>query len=78
MNILLSLGILEIISHMVFIFLSFWALRATRIEMWIRKNKIPQARLLYFFTAIALGYNVSSFFLEFTSLSRSLAFLFTN
>lgn len=78
MNTMISFGMLEIISHMVFIFLSFWALKSTRIETWIRKNHVPEARLLYFFIAIALGYNVSSFFISFITVSRNVAFLITN
>ncbi|MGP6138683.1 MULTISPECIES: DUF1146 family protein [unclassified Jeotgalibaca] len=78
MDTMFSFGMLEIISHMVFIFLSFWAIKAIRIETWIRKNHIPEARILYFFIAIALGYTVSSFFIDFVTVSRNLAFLITN
>lgn len=78
MNTMFSFALLEIISHMVFIFLSFWALKAVRIETWIRKNHVSEARMLYFFLAIALGYTVSSFFLDFVNVSRNLALLITN
>lgn len=75
MDYMFSFGLLGIISHMLFIFLSFWAMKAMRIEKWIRTDHIQEARLLYFFLSIALGYTVSSFFLEFIGMSRNLALL---
>ncbi|AZP03249.1 DUF1146 family protein [Jeotgalibaca ciconiae] len=78
MNGLFMFGLLKLISHMLFIFLSFWALKAVRIEKWIRKNHIPEARILYVFLSIALGYLVSSFFLDFLEVSRNLSLLITN
>ena len=77
MDYMFTFGLLTIISHMLFIFLSFWAMKAMRIEKWIRMNPVSEARLLYFFLSIALGYTVSSFFLEFVEMSRNLGLLFT-
>ncbi|MDE1548859.1 DUF1146 family protein [Jeotgalibaca caeni] len=75
MDYLFTFGLLTILSHMLFIFLAFWAMKAMRIEKWIRKNHEQEARILYFFLSIALGYTVSSFFLEFIEISRNLALL---
>lgn len=75
MDYLLSFSLLKLLSHMVFVLFAFWALKALRIEKWIRKGHIREARLLYFFLAIALGYTVSSFFLEFIEISRNVGFL---
>lgn len=78
MDYIFTFGLLRILSHMLFIFLSFWAMRAMRIEKWIRKNHEQEARVLYFFLSIALGYTVSSFFLDFVEVSRNLALLLVN
>lgn len=78
MDYMFAFGLLTIISHMFFIFTSFWAMKAMRIEKWIRKNHESEARILYFFLSIALGYTVSSFFLDFISMSRNLGLLLTN
>ncbi|UJF16553.1 DUF1146 family protein [Jeotgalibaca sp. MA1X17-3] len=77
MDYILSFSLLTLLSHMVFIFLAFWALKALMIEKWIRKGHVREARLLYFFLAIALGYTVSSFFLNFIEISQSVSFLIT-
>ena len=66
---------LGIVSHIIFIMMSFWALRGIRIENWIKKGHERQARVLYIFLSIVIGYTVSSFFLEFISLSKSLPYL---
>ena len=68
-------SLLGIISHILFIMMSFWALRAVRFDNWIKKEYIKQAQVLYIFLAIVIGYTVSSFFLEFISLSKSLPYL---
>ena len=78
MNSLFVFGLLELFSHMLFIFLSFYAMKAVRIESWIRKNHVPEARVLYVLLSIALGYTCSSFFLDFLQVSRSLSLLITN
>ncbi|MEG1045228.1 MULTISPECIES: DUF1146 family protein [Carnobacterium] len=68
-------SLLGIVSHIIFIMMSFWALRGIRIENWIKKGYERQARVLYVFLSIVIGYTVSSFFLEFISLSKSLPYL---
>ena len=62
-------GIIVLLSHMIFIFISFWSMKAIRLEKWIRKGHIREARVLYFFLSIALGYTVSTFLLELVTTS---------
>jgi len=69
-------SLLTIISHVFFISMTFWAMQSLRTDSWIKKNHIPQARLLYIFISIAIGYTVSSFFLEFINSSQNLLLLF--
>lgn len=68
-------SLITLVSHIFFICLAFWALQSLRTDTWIRKYHIPQARLLYVLVAIALGYTVSSFFIEFILSSQNLMYL---
>ena len=65
-----------LLSHIIFILLTFWALQAVRVEKVIRKLHVNQAKVLYLFVSIAIGYLVSSFFMEFILSSQNLIFLF--
>lgn len=76
MNVIGLQAILGIVSHMFFILLTFWSLKGLRMENWLKKNHIGQARVLYLFLSIAIGYQVSSFFMEFILISQNLIFLF--
>ncbi|WP_285439389.1 DUF1146 family protein [Carnobacterium sp. ISL-102] len=69
-------SLVTIVSHMFFILLSFWALKGIRIEKFIKKNNIGQARVLYLFIAITVGYTVSTFFIGLILNSQNLIFLF--
>lgn len=64
-----------LISHIVFILLTFWALQAVRVEKIIRKYHVNQAKVLYLLVSIAIGYLVSTFFIEFILSSQNLLFL---
>lgn len=64
-----------LISHIFFILLTFWALQAVRVEKIIRKYHVGQAKVLYLLVSIAIGYLVSTFFIEFILSSQNLLFL---
>ena len=76
MNFIGTQALISLISHITFTLIAFWALKGLMIEKWIKKNHVKQARLLYLFLSIAIGYLVSSFMIEFILLSKNLAFLF--
>lgn len=63
--------IFAIISHVLFIMMTFWAMESLYTRGWIKKNFIPQARLLFMLLSIAIGYLVSSFFLEIVFMAQS-------
>jgi uncharacterized integral membrane protein (TIGR02327 family) len=65
-------AIIRIISHLMFIYISFWALQSLRIEQFFKAQYTSQIRLLLVFFTIALGFTVSSFTLEFIALCRNL------
>jgi len=67
---------IQLISHMFFILITFWAMQGLRTDNWLKKYHIAQGRLLYLFAAIAIGYTVSSFFIDFILTSQNLFYLF--
>ncbi|KKB36535.1 DUF1146 family protein [Bacillus thermotolerans] len=68
-------ALLSILSHLVFIGLSFWALQATRLDQLLKPNHVFQARLLFVLLSIAIGSSVSNFFLDYLLWSRQLPLL---
>ncbi len=69
-------SLLNIVSHLVFIGLSWWALQALDFERFLRKNRVAQARLLYLFLAITIGSAVSNFFLDYLFWTQRIPYLF--
>ncbi|MEH7334252.1 DUF1146 family protein [Neobacillus drentensis] len=67
-----QIALVSIISHLVFISLSWWALQAIRLEKLLRPNHVFQARLLYILLAIFIGSSVSNFFLDYLQWSQQL------
>jgi uncharacterized integral membrane protein (TIGR02327 family) len=65
-------ALLSLLSHLVFIAISWWALQAVRLEKLIRPNHVFQARLLYVLLAIIIGSSVSNFFLDYYQWSKQL------
>lgn len=65
-------AVVRIICHMMFIYVSFWAMQSIRIEQFFKAHQTSQVRLLIVFFSIVIGFTVSSFFLEFLALCRNL------
>lgn len=68
-------ALLRIISHLVFIIISFQTIRSLNVEMLFKKNHEREIQLFLVLLSIAIGYSVSNFFLEFISQSQSLRYL---
>ena len=68
-------SVVDLISHVFFILVAFWALQAFKTDVVIKKNHIPQSQTLYILISIALGYTASNFFLEFILSIQNLFFL---
>ncbi|MFD1671254.1 DUF1146 family protein [Agrilactobacillus yilanensis] len=62
-------------SHIFFIVLTFWAIRSLRFDALIKRDHVPQAQLILVFLAIAIGYNVSSFFLSLVEQAHNFIYL---
>ncbi|WP_125568610.1 MULTISPECIES: DUF1146 family protein [Companilactobacillus] len=74
-----SLGInaiITLVSHVVFIWISFNALQVVDWRKIYNKSNPRMLQLLVAFVSIALGYTVSSFFLNIISVSQNLTLLF--
>lgn len=69
-------ALISILSHIFFTGVAFYALRALMIEKIIHKHHVLQAQILYIFLSIAIGTMVSTFFLNISSWSKQLPYLF--
>lgn len=67
---------LSIFIYLVTVGLSFQAVKSLRLEKFITKGRIFEARILIIFTAIALGYLVGTFVITFIDISMQLSNLF--
>jgi uncharacterized integral membrane protein (TIGR02327 family) len=73
-----QMALVSILSHLVFIAISWWALQSIRLEKLIKANHVFQARLLFILLAIFIGSSVSNFFLDYLQWSRQLPLIFNN
>ncbi|MBC1401275.1 DUF1146 family protein [Listeria booriae] len=71
-------AIIVMISHLLFIVITFWALQALNFEKLIRRDHVIQARVLYLIIAVALGVTISNFFLDYFISARQLGNLLGN
>ncbi|MCR2821379.1 DUF1146 family protein [Lederbergia panacisoli] len=69
-------ALINIISHVFFIGIAFFALQALNFEKLLRANRVFQARLLYILLTIVIGSVASNFFLDYLNWSRQLQLLF--
>ena len=69
-------ALLSILSHLVFIAVTWWALQSINFEKFLRKNRVAQARLLYVLVSIVIGSIVSNFFLDYLFWSKQLPLIF--
>lgn len=65
-----------ILCHLMFIYLTFWALQSLRLEKCFKKGYDKQIRILYLLLSIAIGFTVSSFFLQVMQLFKNFVFTF--
>jgi uncharacterized integral membrane protein (TIGR02327 family) len=73
-----QIALVSILSHLVFIAITWYALQAIRLEKLLKTNHVFQARLLYILLAIAIGSSVSNFFLDYLQWSRQLPLIMQN
>ncbi|UUV99614.1 DUF1146 family protein [Vagococcus luciliae] len=66
-------ALVRILSHFIFIYLTFWTLNSLRLDVLFKKGiqYDRQIRLAYVFLSVAIGFQVSNFFLEVIFLVRN-------
>lgn len=64
------------LSHIVFIVITWYVMQSINFEPLLRKNKTTEARILLLFISIIIGTGVSRFFLDILQWSRDLLYLF--
>lgn len=75
---MLSIGqtaLISIMSHLVFIFITWRLIQTINFEPIIRKGKGNEAQILILLVTVAIGSTVSRFFLEFLQWSQDLIYL---
>lgn len=71
-----QLAVISIISHIIFIYLTWRVVVSINFDPLIRKDRVVEARILLLFITIVIGSGVSRFFLEILQWSRDLLYLF--
>lgn len=69
-------AVMAIFANIFFIGISFYALQALMVDKIIKKNHVFQAQLLFILASIVIGSTVATFFLNLTSWSNQLQYLF--
>ena len=69
-------ALIAILANIFFIGISFYALRALMGDKFMKKNHVFQAQLFFILASIMLGSTVANFFLNLTSWSNQLQYLF--
>ncbi|AVR00571.1 DUF1146 family protein [Oceanobacillus sp. M65] len=71
-----QLAIFSMISHLIFIYLTWRVVQAINFDPLIRKGRAAEARVLLLLVTIVVGAGVSRFFLEILQWSSDLIYLF--
>lgn len=69
-------ALIGIISHILFIYLTWNAMQGINFEFIVRKDKVTEARIVIMFLAIIIGTGVSNFVLDIIRWSQDLIYLF--
>lgn len=70
------LSIISMLSHVIFIYITWTAMQGINFEPFVRKNKVTEARIIIIFLAIVIGTGVSNFVLDIIHWSQDLIYLF--
>ncbi len=69
-------AIISMVSHLIFIVITWRVVQAINFEPLIRKGRVMEARILMLFITIVVGSGVSRFFLDFVKWSQDLLYLY--
>ncbi|WP_404455833.1 DUF1146 family protein [Virgibacillus necropolis] len=71
-----QLAITSMLSHLIFIAITWHVMQTINFDPLIRKGRALEARILLLFVTIVIGSGVSRFFLDFLNWSQNLTYLF--
>ncbi|WP_339226529.1 DUF1146 family protein [Oceanobacillus sp. FSL K6-2867] len=71
-----QMALFSIISHLLFIYISWRIILAMNFEPIIKKGRTTEGRIFLLFLAIVIGTGVSQFFLDILRWSADLIYLF--
>ncbi|WP_066188076.1 MULTISPECIES: DUF1146 family protein [Gracilibacillus] len=69
-------GLISIISHIIFIVITWRVIQSVNFDDFFRKERVFEARILIILITIVIGTTVSNFFLDFLQWSQQLIYLF--
>ncbi|MBM7551746.1 DUF1146 family protein [Thalassobacillus pellis] len=69
-------AMIGMISHLIFIIITWRSLQAIKVDAWLRKGHVFEVRTLMILVTITIGTTVSNFFLDFLQWSQQLVHLF--
>ena len=69
-------ALISMISHLIFIYITWRVMLSINFDPLIRKGHATEAKILLIFIAIVIGTGVSRFLLEFIQWSKDLMYLF--
>lgn len=70
------LALISMLSHIIFIVITWQVLQAVRLDPIFKKMRTFEARTLIIFIAIVIGSTVSNFFLDILKWSQQFIYLF--
>lgn len=69
-------SLIGMISHVLFIYLTWIVIQSLNLDPFFLKNKVTEARILIIFVTIAIGTTVSNFVLDIINWSQDIIYLF--
>ncbi|WP_112182189.1 MULTISPECIES: DUF1146 family protein [Paraliobacillus] len=70
------LALISMLSHIIFIVITWQIMQALRLDPIFKKARTFEAKILIVFIAIVIGSTVSNFFLDFLKWSQQFVYLF--
>ncbi|MFB1051543.1 DUF1146 family protein [Paraliobacillus sp. JSM ZJ581] len=69
-------ALLSMISHIIFIIITWQVIQSVRLDSIFKKDRTFEAKLLIIFVTITIGTTVSKFVLDFLNWTNQITFLF--
>lgn len=69
-------ALISIISHIIFIYLTWTVIQSVNFEPLFRKGKVFEARIIIIFLTVIIGAGISRFVLEMIQWSQDIIYLF--